>query len=88
MECVRLLLQAGADPNALVHGTAETALHACVIGLGANVTESDRYQVVKLLIEHGADPNRRTIPGVQTLAGTIQLVVSSAAQWIWPVCKA
>jgi len=61
---------------------------ASVIGLGANVTESDRYQVVKLLIEHGADPNRRTIPGVQTLAGTIQLVVSSAAQWIWPVCKA
>jgi hypothetical protein len=56
--------------------------------LGANVTKSDRHQVVKLLIEHGADPNRRTIPGVQTLAGTIQLVVSSAAQWIWPVCKA
>jgi ankyrin repeat protein len=68
VECVRLLLQVGADPNALVNGTAETPLHACVIGLGQNVTESDRHQVVRLLIEHGADPNRRTIPGVQTLA--------------------
>jgi ankyrin repeat protein len=68
VECVRLLLRAGADPNALVDGTAETALHGCIIGLGTNVTESDRHQVVKLLIEHGADPNRRTIPRVQTLA--------------------
>src|SRR5688572_1457083 len=68
VECVRLLLQAGADPNALVNGTAETALHGCVIGLGQNVTASDRHAVVKLLIEHGADPNRHTIPGVQTLA--------------------
>jgi cytohesin len=68
VECVRLLLQAGADPNALVNGTAETALHGCIIGLGKSVTVSDCHAVVKLLIEHGADPNRRTIPGVETLA--------------------
>lgn len=68
VECVRLLLQAGADPNALVNGTAETALHVCVIGLGHNVTPSDRQEVVKMLIQYGADPNRRTIPRVQTLA--------------------
>jgi ankyrin repeat protein len=68
VECVRLLLQAGADPNALVNGTGETALHGCIIGLGNNVTASDRHAVVKLLIEHGADPNRRTIPGVGTSA--------------------
>jgi uncharacterized protein len=68
VECVRLLLQAGADPNALVNGTAETALHGCIIGLGQNVTASDCHAVVKLLIEHGADPNRRTIPGVETSA--------------------
>jgi uncharacterized protein len=68
VECVRLLLQAGADPNGLVRDTHETALHGCLIGLGHNVTEYDRHAVVKLLIEHGADPNRRTVPGVPTLA--------------------
>ena len=68
LECVRLLLAAGANPNALVNDTAETALHGCIIGLGNNVTASDRHAVVKLLIEHGADPNRRTIPGVGTSA--------------------
>ena len=67
-QCVRLLLAAGADPNALVKDTAETALHGCVIGLGNNVTEADRHEVVKLLIEHGADPNRRTVPGRDTAA--------------------
>jgi uncharacterized protein len=68
VKCVRLLLEAGADPNALVNDTAETALHGCVIGLGQNVTEADRHEVVKLLIGHGADPNRRTVPGRVTLA--------------------
>src|SRR5687767_7227043 len=68
LQCVRLLLEAGADPNGVVHDTAETALHACVIGLGQGVTEADRHGVVRLLVEHGADPNRRTIPGVATLA--------------------
>jgi ankyrin repeat protein len=67
-KCVRLLLDAGADPNALVKDTCETALHGCLIGLGKNVTEIDRHEVVKLLIEHGADPNRRTIPGMATSA--------------------
>jgi ankyrin repeat protein len=68
VECVRLLLQAGADPNAVVKDTAETALHGCVIGLGENVAATDRHEVVKLLVAHGADPNRRTIPGAVTLA--------------------
>lgn len=68
VECVRLLLQAGADPQAVVRDTGENALHNCVIGLGENVTAADRHEVVKLLIEHGVDPNRRTIPGVPSLA--------------------
>lgn len=68
VDCVRLLLQAGADPNAVVKSTGEGALHACLIGLGKNVTISDRHEVAKLLIEHGADPNRRTIPGMLSLA--------------------
>jgi ankyrin repeat protein len=68
VECVRLLLQAGADPKAVVRNTGESALHGCVIGLGENVSATDRHEVVKLLVQHGADPNRRTIPGVPTLA--------------------
>jgi ankyrin repeat protein len=68
VECVRLLLGAGADVNAVVKDTGETALHGALIGLGQNVSPADRLAVVKLLIEHGADPNRRTIPGRPTSA--------------------
>jgi ankyrin repeat protein len=68
VECVRLLLRAGADAKAVVKDTGENALHACVIGLGSNVSAADRHEVVKLLVEHGAEPNRRTTPGVATLA--------------------
>jgi uncharacterized protein len=68
VECVRLLLSAGADVNAVVNDTEETALHGALIGLGQNVSAADRHEVVKLLIEHGADPNRRTIPGKPSLA--------------------
>lgn len=68
VECVRLLLRAGADVNAVVKDTGETALHSALIGLGQNVPAEDRHEVVRLLIEHGADPNRRTIPGRPSLA--------------------
>ena len=63
VECVRLLLKGGADANITEKRTGETALHSCLAKL-----EGDRYDVVKVLIEYGADPNRRTIPGVKTLA--------------------
>jgi ankyrin repeat protein len=68
LECVRLLLGAGADPKAVVSDTGETALHGAVIGLGQSATAADRFGVVKLLVEHGAELNRRTIPGIPTLA--------------------
>ncbi len=68
VKCVRLLLEAGADPNAVVKDTGESALHSCVIGLGENVSATDRLDVVKLLVDHGTDPIRRTIPGVMSLA--------------------
>lgn len=62
-DCVRLLLEGGADPNAANESTGETALHSCLAK-----PDGDRHAVVKLLIEHRADPNQRTIPGVKTLA--------------------
>jgi cytohesin len=67
-ECVRLLLGAGADPNAVVKDTGETPLHASLAGAGDDVSPTDRHEVVKLLIERGAEPNRRTIPGRASLA--------------------
>lgn len=68
VKCVRLLLAAGADPTAVVKDTGETPLHAALAGAGENVSEGDRHEVVKLLIEYGANPNERTIPGVKSLA--------------------
>lgn len=62
-DCVRLLLEGGADPNVGNENTGETPLHSCL-----SKPKGDSHAVVKLLIEHGADPNRRTIPGVKTLA--------------------
>jgi len=62
-ECVGLLLDGGADPNAADARTGETALHSCLAK-----PEGDQQAVARLLIEHGANPNRRTIPGVRTLA--------------------
>lgn len=67
VECVRLLLEGGADPNTITERTGETPLHSS-LARGEDVSKTDRHAVVKLLIEHGADPNRRTIPGVTTLA--------------------
>lgn len=61
--CARLLLEAGADPNASRAETGETPLHACLCR-----PDGDRLEAAELLLKHGADPNRRTIPGVATLA--------------------
>ena len=65
-ECVRLLLEGGADANAAHSVSGETALHSSLSRPAEDTP--DRIRVVKALLEHGADPNRATIPGVPTPA--------------------
>ncbi len=62
-DCVRLLLEGGADPNTPQKSTGETPLHSCLSKPGGN-----HQEVVELLLKHGANPNLRTIRGVKTLA--------------------
>src|SRR6266404_6349128 len=52
VECVRLLLEGGANPNAVCESTGETALHSSLTKSGdENVSEADRHAVVQLLIK-------------------------------------
>ena len=56
------LIESGADVNAAEADTGETPLHAALC-------TSDRRAhdlVVRVLLAHGADPNRSTRPGVET----------------------
>ena len=57
-ECLKTLLDAGADPNVSSHHNGETALHHSVCG--------DNFEQVKALLDAGANPNRQTLPGKMT----------------------
>jgi ankyrin repeat protein len=59
LECVRLLLEHGADANRGRSASGETPLHHALAK-----DESDRGPLVKVLLDHGADPNAKTNPGV------------------------
>ncbi len=56
------LIGQGADVNARVEQTHETALHSALAKAGRPYY----FYVVKLLVEKGADVNAKTIPGMET----------------------
>jgi ankyrin repeat protein len=59
VDSARLLAERGADPNTLARNPhiQTSALHAAAAG--ENKDPSVRYELCKLLLEHGADPNLR-----------------------------
>lgn len=57
------LLENGADPNYAYADTGEMALHAALCSEERSAASN---LVVKVLIAHGADPNRKTKPGAET----------------------
>jgi hypothetical protein len=56
------LIQNGADVNATVKETGETPLHGALAKAGRPYY----LNVVRLLVEHGANVNAKTIPGLET----------------------
>ena len=60
VDCVKILLEHGADPNRGHPESLETPLHHALAGKG----DADRTELIRLLVNHGADVNARTKPGV------------------------
>lgn len=61
-DCVRMLLEAGADPNRGRNASLESPLHHALAGSGAK----HETVVVRLLLDAGADVNMRTRAGVES----------------------
>ncbi|MGF1656780.1 MAG: ankyrin repeat domain-containing protein [Verrucomicrobiales bacterium] len=59
LECVRLLLNAGANVHRGREESDETPLHHALVS-----RLPDRTPLVKLLLDRGADPNAKTKPGI------------------------
>jgi ankyrin repeat protein len=59
VDAARLLLERGADVNALARNEQiqTAAIHAAAASGDAESDETTRFELVKLLLEHGADPN-------------------------------
>ncbi|SRR5690606_8424537 len=62
LELSEFLIENGADVNKALDETGETLLHAALCK-----TDRKRFDpVLKLLLDRGADPNRKTKPGIAT----------------------
>jgi palmitoyltransferase len=57
-ECLRLMVKAGANVNLASEHNGETALH--------DVAGGNDTRAVRLLLDHGANPNALTKPGMKT----------------------
>jgi uncharacterized protein len=59
VDAARVLLEQGADADALSKNEhiQTAAIHAAVASGETGVDETTRYELVKLVLDHGADPN-------------------------------
>ena len=60
VDCVRILLQHGAHPNQGHAESLETPLHHALARAG----DTDGKELIQLLIDHSADVNAKTKPGI------------------------
>jgi len=80
---IRLLLEAGADPNLRMNSSTETRTiftHQWLREEGATpflrAAQSSDLDLMKLLVEHGADPN------INSLIGVTPLMVAAGIGWV------
>ena len=58
----QFLMEQGADVNRPLASTGETPLHSAL----CTTDRKERDQVIRILLEHGANPNVKTIPSIET----------------------